>query len=95
MKILCLGNNTEDTDIKTRNLACKDSAECHGLLSDLSGKVTLDDISKSGYYHTSVYDMEYGKLFEFAKLFEKIIVLNQPKEQYSHPDAFFNTIEDW
>jgi len=93
MKILCLGNNTEDTDTKTRNLACKDSAECHGLLSDLSGKVTLDDISKSGYYHTSVYDMEYGKLFEFAQLFEKIIVLNQPREQYSHPDAFFKTIQ--
>jgi hypothetical protein len=62
-------------------------------LSDLSGKVTLDDISKSGYYHTSVYDMEYGKLFEFAQLFEKIIVLNQPREQYSHPDAFFKTIQ--
>jgi uncharacterized Fe-S cluster-containing radical SAM superfamily protein len=37
--------------------------------------------------------MEYGKLFKFAQLFEKIIVLNQPKEQYSHPDAFFKTIQ--
>lgn len=93
MKILCLGNNTEDTDIKTKNLAEQDLVECHGLLSDLDNKIAIDNISKPGYYHTSVYDMEYGKLFEFAKLFEKIIVLNQPKEQYSHPDAFFKTIQ--
>jgi pyruvate-formate lyase-activating enzyme len=93
MKILCLGNNTEDTDIKTKNLAQQDLVECHGLLSDLDGEVTTDNISKPGYYHTSVYDMEYGKLFKFAQLFEKIIVLNQPKEQYSHQDAFFKTIQ--
>jgi sulfatase maturation enzyme AslB (radical SAM superfamily) len=93
MKILCLGNNTEDTDIKTRNLARNNSMECYGLLSDLDNKVTIDSIDKPGYYHTSVYDMEYGKLFEFAKQFEKIIVLNQPREQYSHPDAFFKTIQ--
>ena len=93
MKILCLGNNTEDTDIKTRSLARKDSMECYGLLSDLDNKVTIDSIAKPGYYHTSVYDMEYGKLFEFAQLFEQIIVLDQPKQQYSHPDAFFKTID--
>jgi sulfatase maturation enzyme AslB (radical SAM superfamily) len=93
MKILCLGNNTEDTDIKTKNLAQQDLVECHGLLSDLDNEITINDIEKPGYYHTSVYDMEYGKLFEFAKLFGKIIVLNQPKEQYSHTDAFFKTIQ--
>jgi len=93
MKILCLGNNTEDTDIKTRNLARQDSKKCHGLLSDLGGEVTLNSIDKPGYYHTSVYDMEYGKLFKFAQLFEEVIVLDQPKEQYSHPDAFFKTIQ--
>jgi hypothetical protein len=93
MKILCLGNNTEDTDIKTKNLAQQNLVECHGLLSDLDSKVTPDNISKPGYYHTSVYDMEYGKLFKFAQLFEKIIVLDQPKEKYSHPDAFFKTIQ--
>jgi sulfatase maturation enzyme AslB (radical SAM superfamily) len=93
MKILCLGNNTGDTDTKTKNLAQEDSLECHGLLSDLDNKVTINSIDKPGYYHTSVYDIEYGKLFEFAQLFEKIIVLDQPKEQYSHPDAFFKTID--
>lgn len=93
MKILCLGNNTEDTDIKTKNLALENSVQCHGLLSDLDNEITADSISSSGYYHTSVYDMEYGKLFKFAQQFEKVIVLDQPKEQYSHPDAFFKTIQ--
>jgi len=93
MKILCLGNNTEDTDIKTQNLARQDFMECYGLLSDLNNEVTIDSICEPGYYHTSVYDMEYGKLFKFAQLFEKIIVLDQSKAQYSHPDAFFKTIQ--
>jgi uncharacterized Fe-S cluster-containing radical SAM superfamily protein len=93
MKILCLGNNTEDTDVKTRSLARQDSMECHGLLSDLDDNITVDSINKPGYYHTSVYDIEYGKLFEFAQQFEKIIVLDQPKQQYSHPNAFFQTIQ--
>lgn len=93
MKILCLGNNTEDTDIKTRNLAQQDLAECHGLLSDLDNTVTVDSITEPGYYHTSVYDMEYGKLFKFAQQFEKIVILDQPRHQYSHPDAFYKTIQ--
>ncbi len=92
-KILCLGNNTEDTDVKTIALALSESVVCHGLLSDLDSEVTLASISMSGYYHTSVYDMEYGKLFKFAQQFNKVIVLDQPKEQYSHSDAFLKTIQ--
>ena len=91
--ILCIGNNTEDTDIKTKALAFKESADCYGLVSDIDTTVTIEDFTKSGYYHTSVYDMEYGKLFKFAQHFDKVIILNQPKEQYSHPDAFFKTIQ--
>lgn len=92
MKILCLGNNTEDTDIKTKNLALKNLVECHGLLSDLDNTVTIDNINKSGYYHSSVYDIEYGKLLEFGQYFDQVVVLDQSKEEYSHPDAFYKTI---
>ena len=92
-KILCLGNNTEDTDVKTIALALAESVVCHGLLSDLDSEVTLASISMSGYYHTSVYDMEYGKLFKFAQQFNKVIVLDQSKDQYSHPNAFYKTIK--
>lgn len=92
-KILCLGNNTEDTDIKTTALALAELAVCHGLLSDIDSEVTLANISMPGYYHTSVYDMEYGKLFKFAQQFDKVIILDQPKEQYSDPNAFLKTIQ--
>jgi len=90
--ILCLGNNTEDTDVKTRSLAAAAQAQCHGLLSDLDGTVTVDSIRNAGYYHTSVYDIEYGKLIDLADHFDIVIVLDQPRDQYSHPDAFYKTI---
>lgn len=92
-RILCIGDNTEDTDVKTKELALKNSMNYYGLLSDLDGKVTTDSIVRPGYYHTSVYDIEYGKLFQFAQQFDQIIILDQPKEQYSHPDAFFKSIQ--
>ena len=90
--ILCIGNNTEDTDIKTKVLASEQLAHYYGLVSDVDSTVA-NNVTKPGYYHTSVYDMEYGKLFKFAQQFDKVIILNQPKEQYSHPDAFFKTIQ--
>ena len=90
--ILCLGNNTEDTDVKTRALAAEAQARCHGLLSDLDNTVTKDSIQDAGYYHTSVYDIEYGKLLDLADHFDTVIVLDQPRDQYSHPDAFYKTI---
>ena len=39
MKVLCLGNNTQDTDTITRNLAQIALSECHGLLSELDGPI--------------------------------------------------------
>ena len=91
MKILCLGNNTEDTDNKTRNLAKNNLSECHGLLSELDGPISTN--IQNGWYHTSVYDIEYGKLIELANKFDSVLMLDQSKEQYSHPDAFYKTVK--
>ena len=90
MKVLCLGNNTSDTDIKTRKLANEDASKCHGLLSELNAPI--DKITQNGWYHSSVYDVAYGRLVELASGFDSVIMLDQPKEQYSHPDAFYKTI---
>lgn len=92
MKVLCLGNNTEDTDIKTRQLAEQQSADFHGLISELEHPVTLQSIEKSGYYHSSVNDLDYNRLIELAQQFDQILILDQPREQYSHPNAFYKTI---
>ena len=93
MRTLCLGNHTNDTEVKTRNLARSADAMCFGLLSDLHGTANEDYIGFPGYYYSSIYDIEYGKLLEFGKYFGEIIILNQPKEDYSHPDAFYKTIK--
>lgn len=89
-KILCLGNNTVDTDTKTRDLALESGLTCYGLISELDG--ALPDSIDNGYYHTSVYDVEYHRLLELAQRFDQVIILDQPSDQYSHPDAFYKTI---
>ena len=92
MRILCLGNNTEDTDVKTNDLARLDSLPCHGLLSEIEESIDFNQLTESGYYHSSVYDIEFGRLIELANLFDTLIILDQSKEQYTHPDAFYKTI---
>lgn len=92
-KILCLGNNTQDTDIKTRKIAHLDEQPCHGLLSELTHPLTSIDYNKPGYYHSSIYDIEFGKLVELCSNFDQVIMLDQPKSQWSHPDAFYRTIK--
>jgi MoaA/NifB/PqqE/SkfB family radical SAM enzyme len=93
MRTLCLGNNTVDTEIRTRKLAESEGVMCHGLLSDLHGNASEEYIAFPGYYYSSIYDIDYGKLFEFGKFFTQIVILDQSKEDYSHPDAFYKTIK--
>lgn len=90
MKVLCIGNNTADTDVRTEQLALDNNSQSHGLISELDGP--LPELINNGYYHTSVYDIEYNRLLDLARGFDQVIVLDQPKEQYSHPDAFYQTI---
>lgn len=92
MRILCLGNNTEDTDTRTRNLALKNTSLCHGLLSELEGHLSPDQYSQPGYYHSSVYDVEWVRLQELSDRFDLVIMLDQPKDQWDHPNAWLNTI---
>lgn len=92
-KILCLGNNTEDTDLQTRNLSIKSDLTCHGLLSDVDSTVTAQTFASPGFYHTSVYDIEFGKLLDICNQFDLITILDQPVEQWSHPDAFYQTLQ--
>lgn len=87
MRILCLGNNTEHTDYLTRKLA---DDTCWGLLSELPNNSI--DYSEPGYYHSSVFDIMYGKLLNLAAEFDQVVILDQTKESYGHPDAYYKTI---
>jgi len=92
LRVLCLGNNTEDTDIKTRDISTQYNSPCHGLLSEIDSPLTPDQYQLPGFYHSSIYDVEFGKLIDLGNQFDLVIMLDQPKTQWSHPDAFYNTV---
>jgi len=92
-RILCVGNNTEDTDTKTRDIAEHYKLPCWGLLSELESPLTSDQYHQDGYYHTSIYDLEFGRLQTLCNQFDLVIMLDQPKHEWSHPDAFYKTIK--
>jgi len=92
MKILCLGNNTEDTDLRTRDFSGTRDLICHGLLSELEHPISPSQYQQNGAYHTSVYDVEFGNLIDLANQFDLVVMLDQPVEKWSHPDAFYNTV---
>lgn len=84
-KILCLGNSSEDTDLKAKLIAREQNLEYHGLITEVK------EINP-GCYQTSFYDMSYGDLIELSKNMDDIIILDQPKESYLDEHAFYQTI---
>lgn len=92
MKILCLGNNTEDTDNKTSELAVLNNSRNFGLLSNLENNFDWDQLIYDGYYHTSVYDFNRIEIERLQQMFDKTIILNQSYKDWDHPNAFYNTV---
>jgi hypothetical protein len=91
-KLLCIGNNSIDTDVQARQLAIKHGLDYQGLLSDLESPISYCSYQLPGVYHTSIFDLEFGKLVGVANDFDLVAVLDQPKDQWTHPDAFYNTM---
>lgn len=85
MKFLCLGNNTENTDQLSRELAAQHNLPCHGII-DCIKPVDV------GVYHTSVVDLEIGSIKILSESFDRVIVLDQPKSSWEHPEAYLRTI---
>lgn len=90
MRYLCLGNNSEDTDHRTRTL-CKGETY-HGLLSECNSVLSKQAYQSPGWYHSSVFDIDIGRLKSICQEFDKVIVLDQPRDTWTHPDAFLNTV---
>lgn len=78
-KILCLGNNDEDTDTRTSQLAEQNNTINHGLFAD-----SLFVPTNFGFYHTSILDLSFGEIIDVAKYFDQIIFFDQPVAQWSH-----------
>jgi molybdenum cofactor biosynthesis enzyme MoaA len=85
-KILCIGNNSEDTDAKVSQLAQQNQSTNHGLVCDTA---VLPSI---GYYHTSLADLIPAEVVDLSKKFDHVILLDQPLEQWSHPVLFSKTL---
>lgn len=85
-KILCLGNNSEDTHNQVTKLAHDFNTVNHGLINTF-GFVPAED----GYYHTTVVDLPVGEIIELSQHFDTLIMLDQPYEQWSSEKLLFTT----
>jgi pyruvate-formate lyase-activating enzyme len=86
-KILCIGNETQNTDHLASVLAADNTTMNHGLIVDHTFCPTA-----SGYYHTSIADLSPGDIvINLAQHFDQIIMLDQDMESYPHCKSFVNT----
>lgn len=85
-KILCVGNETQDTDRLTAILAAQSNTQNHGL-------VTSADFvpAQAGYYHTTVVDLNEGQILNLSSHFDCVVLLDQPQESYPHVKSFIRT----
>ena len=86
-KILCLGNNSLATDQSATKLAIANQTINHGLVVDINF-LPIDP----GYYHTSIYDLDFGDLLILAEKFDEIVVLDLPIDTWSDDHALKKTI---
>jgi MoaA/NifB/PqqE/SkfB family radical SAM enzyme len=78
-KILCLGTNDYSTDQEVSKRANAYKTINHGLITD------SNFIPKEvGYYHTTTVDTPVGTHVNLGKRFDKVILLDQPNEEWSH-----------
>lgn len=91
MKILCLGNNTEDSDQLSRQIAQDYDLEYHGLITDLEREFDLALLLANGVYHSTIFDCAFGRLVKICDQFDRVIMLDQPKISYGHTDAWLQT----
>lgn len=87
-KILCIGNNTSDTDNRTSNLAEIAGTINYGLIDRPDYEPLLP-----GYYHTTVIDLPEGEIYKLAEKFDLIIMLDQPQDEWSHQKLLLITFK--
>jgi sulfatase maturation enzyme AslB (radical SAM superfamily) len=74
MKILCLGANTQDSDVRASSLAKQKFLFNRGLIDNQSFVPKYP-----GVYHTSVCDLAIGAIVEISKYFNLVVMFDQPK----------------
>ena len=87
MKILCLGNNSNDTAEKANRMAQELSLPCHGLLNKSNNSITAN-----GVYYTNIFDLTNDEICNVAEQCTKVVMLDQSRDSYSHPNTFLHTV---
>jgi len=85
-KILCVGDNSRDTDLRVTNMAIKDTTVNHGLIDSDQFRP-----EHPGYYHVSLPDLSAGGIITIAEYFDSIVMLDQPYEAWSHHKILLST----
>lgn len=88
-KILCIGDNSSAeawAHHLTEELAKKNNSLLRGQIDD-------EEYSniQNGYYHTGIFLLNESKILKLSKKFDKVIILDQPIEKFSHPHLFTST----
>lgn len=91
MKVLCLGNNSTDTDSLANTYSKENNIKYYGLISDLDSGFDVESIS-DGCYQTTIVDFSYNRLISVLNSFDKIVLLDQTIDSYTHPNEFLDTI---
>lgn len=73
-KILCIGNNSIDTDTQCKLIATEYNIAYKGMATQQFPQ--LED----GCYHTSFEDANYDSILDFSNQVDKVILLDQPDQ---------------
>lgn len=85
MQILCLGNNTQDTDIRCQTIAEQYNVPYRGLVTAIP--------TEPGCYHSSYYDLDYYTLENLANTMDLVIFLDQDISTYPDEYGFHRSLE--
>ena len=88
MKVLCLGDNSSMdawAHRLTKDLAKKNNSTFRGNVSDINQ--TIED----GYYYTGILLLSESEILKISNKFNKLILLDQNIEQFSHTHIFVST----
>lgn len=85
-KNLYLGNNSQDTDNLVSALANAQGTNNQGLITNENFEPT-----EFGFYHTTLVDLPAGAIVNLSRKFDQVIMLDQPREQWSHWKLLIST----
>ena len=79
-KILTIGANTRDSQMRTSMLARERNLPYKGLIHDINNIEIL-----AGVYTTSIAHIQPGDVMKIAGNFDEIVLLDQSREEHTHP----------